>query len=77
MENIIFITIGIIDLILVIKIKINPEFAANYVKNSPKAYLWRKIFGEEKALRVIKNIFVPIGFIFGIVLIGLGIMGYI
>lgn len=76
MQNIILIVVGIINLSLMIKIVRDPKFAYNYVKNSPKAFLWRKLFGEERALIIVKKIFVPIGFIIGVCLVVFGIATY-
>ena len=60
--------IGVLDLVISVSL-LNKKVVEKYVKYSPKAWIWRKIFGEEKAVKVLKNIFAPIGIIFGIFII--------
>jgi len=77
MENavtsLILILIGIINLYFAIRFIINPEYGQDYIKNSPKAFIWRKLLGEEKAYSITRKIFVPIGIILGAVLILIGL----
>jgi hypothetical protein len=63
---------GIFSMVLCIRFYRDKKFAENYVKNSHKALIWRKLFGEEKTLKMIKTIFAPIGIIFSTALILLG-----
>ncbi len=72
MQKIVLIIIGVVCLFLSLIFYFNPAFASNYIKNSPKAWLWRKLFGEEKALKITKYVFVPIGIIIGIIIIIFG-----
>lgn len=65
--------IGVLYLSFIFKFKKDPSFAEKYVKNSPKAYIWRKMFGEEKALKLIHTVFIPIGFVLSIGFILYGI----
>lgn len=51
------------------KILNDPEYARNYVRTSHKAYLWRKVFGEEKAVALTKNVFAPLGIALGLFLL--------
>ena len=70
--NYVLIIIGIVDIVLTSMLMFKKGFAENYVEKSPKAYIWRKIFGQEKALKIIKNYLAPIAFVFGVILIFLG-----
>lgn len=73
MENYILIGIGIFNIIITSRVIFSKGFAEKYVTKSPKAYLWRKFFGEEKAIKIIKNFLAPIGLLLGIVLVIVGI----
>jgi len=77
MENVfislILILIGGINLYFAIRFLKNPKFGKDYIKNSPKAYLWRKLFGEEKAYSITRKVFVPIGIILGVIFILIGL----
>ena len=80
MENVfislILILIGGLNLFYAIRFLKNPKFGMDYIKNSPKTYLLRKIFGEEKAYSITRKVFIPIGIILGLVfiLLGLGLL---
>jgi hypothetical protein len=56
MDILILLIIGIFNFIAGYQLRFNDAFRAKYVKNSPKALIWRKMFGEEKALGVIRNL---------------------
>ena len=66
------IIVGIFGIITCIRFYVDRQFGENYVKKSPKALIWRKLFGEEKAYTLIKTIFAPLGMVFGSVLIIIG-----
>lgn len=66
MEGIIIILVGVFYLTLNYKFRKDRSFGSNYVKNNPKAYIWRKMFGEEKALRLIRTVFIPMGFLISV-----------
>lgn len=68
------IAVGIIDMFYAIKFLTNPTFAMKYIKESPKAWLWGKLFGVEKAIKVTRKIFAPLGIVLGILLITVGIV---
>lgn len=70
--NYTLIIIGIVDIVLTSMLMFKKGFAENYVEKSPKAYIWRKMFGQEKAIKIIENYLAPIGFILGIALIIFG-----
>jgi hypothetical protein len=74
MEKYILIAIGIFCIILTLMIIFRKGFAEKYVATSPKAYLWRKLFGEKRAVKIIKFILAPIGFLFGVASLIFGIM---
>lgn len=65
---------GSINLYFCYKFRTNEQFATNYVKKSPKALIWRKLWGEEKALRIISKVFVPVGAFISMVIIILGMV---
>ncbi len=66
MESIILIIIGLLYIRMMYKFRNDPNFASNYVKNNIKAYTWKKMFGEEKALRLIRTVFIPVGFVISV-----------
>lgn len=74
MEALILILIGCANIYLTRKLIKDQKFTENYVKTSPKAFIWRKMFGEEKAVKIIKNILAPIGLVLGICAILIGII---
>jgi len=73
MEGIIWIVVGLVAIYFPVRFLRDDQFARSYIQNSPKAFLWRKIFGEEKALKITKTIFAPLGILLGIALIVFGI----
>jgi hypothetical protein len=64
---------GIFGLITCIRLYTDKQFGENYIKKSPKALIWRKLFGEEKAYKLTKTIFAPIGLVLGSALIIIGL----
>ena len=56
---------------------LKPEYAREYVKNNRKAYIWRKIFGEEKAIKYIWGIFAPVGLLLSVLLVLVAIYLYL
>ena len=69
----IFILVGVVMLFIFIKIVRDQKFAEEYAKKSPKAWLWRKIFGEDRAVKVIRKFFGPIGIFAGFIFLIFGI----
>jgi len=69
--------IGVLNLYLASKFLRDPKFAKNYIETSPKAWIWRKIFGVEKATKLTKSVFAPLGIVLGIGLIIFGIYLFI
>lgn len=67
------ILIGIFDLVIALRFLVDKEFGEQYIRESPKAYLWRKIFGEENAYKITKSIFVPLGILLGFAVVILGV----
>ncbi len=67
------IAIGLFTLYSALKFIRNPEYAKHYIKNNPKAFVFRKLFGEEKALRITRSFFAPLGAIIGLFLLFFGI----
>ena len=51
------------------KLRTDDTFLKEYVRTSPKAYLWRRAFGEERAAELIRTRFVPFGVLLWIVLL--------
>lgn len=74
MEKILLIVVGFIALYFSGRFLIDPAFATKYVAESPKAYIWRKMFGIDKTMTLTKYFFAPIGVILSIVLIAVGLM---
>lgn len=54
---------GIFSLIMAIRFIVDKNFGERYIRESPKAFIWRKIFGEEKAYKMTKTIFAPLGIV--------------
>lgn len=75
--GIIISAIGFLNLFFSIKFLRNPNYARNYITKSPKAFLWRKIFGEERAYKITKNVFLPLGITIGVLMILVGIFFFI
>ncbi len=65
--------IGLLTLFRIVRALKNPDYLKNYIETSSKAFLWRKIFGVEKTIELTRKIFLPVGLILSIFLIGYGI----
>jgi len=61
--SIILFFVGIFGLFRAIKFLRNPKFAREYIEKSPKAKIWKKMFGVDKATKITRNIFVPLAII--------------
>lgn len=72
-NSIVLVGAGILDLYFTIRFIADPDFSRRYVVESPKAWLWRKIFGAETTTKLVRYFFAPIGIALGILLIYLGI----
>lgn len=57
---------GLVSIYTAIRFLKDPEFAKNYIQKSPKAFIWRKLLGEEKSLELTKNFFAPFGLLIGV-----------
>ncbi len=44
----------------------NQTLAVKYVKTSPKAYVWRKLLGEERAIWTVQRVFAPFAMLVGV-----------
>jgi hypothetical protein len=64
---------GIFGTVTCIRFYVDKQFGENYIRKSPKALIWRKLFGEEKAYRISKTIFIPLGLVMSSVLIIVGL----
>ncbi len=71
---IIFFIAATIQVYISIKALTNKAYISNYVKKSHKAWVWRKMFGEEKTIILIKRVFAPLGIIMAIGYVILGIL---
>ena len=67
--------VGIFYLYRIIRSYKNPDFLKKYIETSPKALIWRKKFGVEKAIEITRKYFLPLGLIVSIGLIAYG--GYL
>jgi hypothetical protein len=54
---------------------VNEDRLRSYLENSPKAKLWINKLGMEKALKLSKTIFVPLGIVMSLIFIGVGVYG--
>jgi len=73
---ILLIGVGALNLYYATKFLRDPKFTKNYIEKSPKAWLWRKLFGVEKAIKITKSVFAPLGIVLGIGFIILAIVLY-
>ena len=64
--------IGIFFFLRNIKMYFNPGALKKYIETSPKASLWREKFGIEKAIKLSKSTFLPLGILVSIVFIVIG-----
>jgi hypothetical protein len=48
-------------------------FATNYVRSSAKAWIWRKMLGEERAVTAVQRVFGPIAIGLGITFMAIAI----
>jgi hypothetical protein len=71
---ILFIVVGGVNLFYSIKFLKDPKFAEDYIKTSSKAWLWRKMFGVEKSIKITKRVFAPLGILVGIGFVVFGII---
>lgn len=74
MEKIVLIITGFIALYFSGRFFIDQTFARKYVTESPKAYIWRKIFGIEKTMILTKYLFAPVGLALSLILIALALI---
>jgi hypothetical protein len=74
MYGLVLILVGAVNLYYAIRFFKDPVFAENYIRKSPKAFLWKKLFGEEKAVKLTKRVFAPIGILLGIALVLVGFL---
>ena len=74
MEKAFLIVVGLIALYFSGRFLVDPAFAKRYVTESPKAYLWRKMFGVEKTMTMTKYFFALIGVALSLTLIVLGLI---
>ncbi|MBT4540193.1 hypothetical protein HOC35_01650 [Candidatus Woesearchaeota archaeon] len=51
----------------------NDEFAKKYMETSHKTWIWRKLLGVERATKLTRKFFAPLGLTFGILLILAGL----
>ena len=60
------------------KLRTDDGFLRAYVRTSPKAFLWRKVFGPERAAEIIRTRLVPFGMVVWVVMLlvlaGLSVM---
>jgi len=55
------------------RLRTNEAFLQEYVRTSPKAWIWRKLFGPDRAAEIIRTRMVPLGMaIWGAVLVAFG-----
>ena len=74
--SLLLIAIGLISIYYSVRFLTNPKFAKNYIEKNPKALIWRKIFGIQRAIKISKIIFIPTGILIAIYLIILGIISF-
>lgn len=68
--------VGVFNAYMGYKAMSNEIFVSEYIRKSHKAWFWRKIFGEERAIRVLRGFFGPLVVILGVtmMLAGVGLM---
>lgn len=73
MDSFLFIALGVVNIFLTSMVMFRKGFVEKYVATSPKAWLWRKLFGETKAVKILKRVLAPLGFFLGMILFLFGI----
>jgi len=57
---------GVVGVVLGALMTFSHSFATQYVRHSPKAWIWRKLLGEERAVRAMQSFFGPLGLSVGV-----------
>lgn len=70
----ILIAVGMFNIVIASMAIFRKGFAENYVATSPKAYLFRRFFGQEKSVKLVKSFFAPLGFFIGLGMLIFGIV---
>ena len=65
-EGALLILLGLFTTYQAGRILVDSKYAAQYTQKSYKAWLWRKLFGEDKAAKIIRTFFAPIGVALGL-----------
>jgi len=70
--SIAIIVAGIFSLVMAIRFIVDRNFGEKYIRESPKAFIWRKLFGEDRAYKMTKTIFAPLGIVIsaGMIIVG-------
>ena len=69
----ILILAGIVGMVLGALMTFNHSFAIQYVRHSPKAWIWRKLLGEDRAVRAMQSFFGPLAICVGIGMIAVAV----
>lgn len=67
MEKYILLLVAGLNTYLCYRFVTDNVWAREYVEKSPKAWIWRKLFGKDKALKIIRKFFVPIGILISVI----------
>jgi hypothetical protein len=70
----VFIGVGAFSFFNGVRFIRDPVYARDYVRGSSKAYLWRKLLGEEGAYRLTRAVFAPLGVALGLFFVVQGVM---
>ncbi|MBT3298282.1 hypothetical protein HN385_05130 [archaeon] len=74
MYSILLIGIGSFNIYYSSKFIRDSKYARKYVETMPKAWLIRKIFGVNKAIKMTRKFFAPLGLVMGVIIILMGLI---
>ncbi len=64
--------LGALNVGLAGRVLVSPALARAYAQTSPKAALWRKLFGVERTALLVRRVFAPLGLAFGLAMLSGG-----
>jgi hypothetical protein len=68
-----FLLAGGLNLYFSIRFILDENWGRNYIETSYRARFWRAILGEDRAYRITKVVFAPLGIVTGVGFLGYGV----
>ena len=72
-QGTVFMLFGLICVVLGGVFAVRKDLAEKYMRHSRKAFIWRKMLGEERAVVAMQKVFAPFTILIGAVM---GVIGY-